>query len=282
MKDYNSIPEDKLGAESSIKIERLDTEEDVYYELAYEIFDEIRKNNVSGKNSVFIFPVGPIAHYRKLARLIGKHRLDMKNVFIFNMDEYLDGSGNYIPKTHPLSFRTCMEREFYDRLGEYSVPGSHRYFPEPGNESFIMERIHQLGGVDMCVGGVGINGHIAFNEPPEPGEEISDEEYRQLTTRVLKISRETRTINAVGAYKGCIELMPEWCITIGMKEILSSKKIRISMPREWNCGMLRRIVHGPVSCKAPCSFLQEHPEVKIYITSAVAQVPVPNLQLYNR
>ena len=50
---------------------------------------------------------------------------------------------------------------------------------------------------DCCFGGIGINGHLAFNEPPEPGEQISADAFAALPTRVLTLSRETRTINSV-------------------------------------------------------------------------------------
>jgi len=77
--------------------------------------------------------------------------------------------------------------------------------------------IETLGGVDMCLGGLGINGHVAFNEPAETDDTITVEEFAALPTRVLPISRETKTINAYGYQRGDLRGMPEWCITIGMK-----------------------------------------------------------------
>lgn len=90
-----------------------------------------------------------------------------------------------------------MDRIFYGLVDpELLMPEEQRIFPEPGNEGRIWETIQKLGKLDMCWGGVGITGHIAFNEPPEPGEVCTDEEFLQRPTRVLKLARETKTINA--------------------------------------------------------------------------------------
>jgi len=276
--DYTKITREELGKGSSISLEILDTEDDIYYDMALTMFNEIKENNKKGKNTVFICPVGPIGQYRRFARLVNQHRLSLKNVYIFNMDEYLDDDKKMIPIENPLSFRGFMERELYSKIDEeLNIPVENRIFPEPGKEGFIWERICELGGVDISFGGIGINGHIAFNEPPEEGDNITDEEFKNLGTRVLMLSRETRTINAVTAAKGFIDAIPKWCITIGMKEILSARKIRFYMNRRWQCGIVRKILHGPVTAKVPASFFQEHPDAKLTIASYVAEQPIGEL-----
>ena len=69
--------------------------------------------------------------------------------------------------------------------------------------------------MDVCFGGIGINGHLAFNEAQD---ELTAEEFAQLPTRVLTISRETRTSNAIGDLNGAIDAMPRKCVTIGIKQ----------------------------------------------------------------
>lgn len=254
-----------------IKLEVLPTEEDIYYDIALDMFDEIRKNNGNGKNTVFICPVGPAGQYEKFARMVNRYGLRLKSVYIFNMDEYLDDDRRYIPKDHPLSFRAVMDRELYGRIApELNIPEQNRIFPEPGNEKFIWQKLQELGGVDICFGGIGINGHIAFNEPPEENENITDQEFLNLGTRILPVSRETKTINSVSAARGDIKSMPNWCITIGMKEIFNSRKIRVSAYRDWQTGILRRILFDPVTAMAPASFLQMHPDARLAVTGHVA------------
>ena len=102
--------------------------------------------------------------------------------------------------------------------------------------------IDELGGVDICFGGIGINGHLAFNEAQD---ELSPEQFKALHTRVLKITPETRTANAIGDFCGRLDDMPHWCVTIGMHEIYHARKIRLGCFRDWqpqrgpSCGLWR-------------------------------------------
>ena len=134
----------------------------------------------------------------------------------------------------------------------------------------------------MCWGGVGITGHIAFNEPPEPGETMSNEDFLNLPTRTLKLARETRTINAFMNTGADLEGIPENCITVGMKEINFARKIRMCMPRDWNAAMLRKILHGPVTSKVPCSLFQSHPDALIYTAVLATNPPVAAIRVYNK
>ncbi len=275
---FEDISKNDLGKGSPIGLEIVDTEDDIYYHMAMDMFDRILANNAAGKNTVFIVPVGPIGQYRRLAAMCNKKNVSLKNVWIFNMDEYLDDNGCPIPKSHPLCFEGFMDREFYDRLrDDLNVPENQRIFPRPGHEHEIWEQIQALGGVDTAYGGIGINGHIAFNEPPEPDVVMDNETFRNLPTRTLSLTRETRTINAVTAANGFIDYIPKRCITIGMKEILSARRIRFYMNRTWQKGIVRKILHGEVTYHVPASFFQEHPDVKLIIADYVAEPPVGEL-----
>ncbi len=277
--DVSRIKPEDLGKETSIKFEVLPSEDDVYADIAAEMAGEVRINNQKGKKTAFICPVGPVYQYEKFVDIVMKENLSLKNVYIFNMDEYLDDNRQYIPKTHPLSFRGFMDRELYNRIPDVlNIPEDHRFFPEPGREDFIWEKIQEIGGIDICFGGIGINGHIAFNEPPEEGECIKDEEFVNLKSRILRVARETRAVNSMGGARGDIRGVPAWCITIGMKEMFSSRKIRLSMYRVWQSGILRHVMHGPVTAKVPASFIQRHPDVRLVVTRDVAMAPEGKLK----
>ena len=118
-------------------------------------------------------------------------------------------------------------------------------------------RSRGFGGVDATFGGIGINGHIAFNEPPEPGEECSLEAFADRPTRVLSVARETRAINSV-TVGGELSAVPRRCITVGMREILASRRSRASYcNRPWQPGVVRRALHGPLT--PPASIVLSHP-----------------------
>jgi len=272
---YEHISREELLAKTKIPIRILETEDDLYADMADRMLRQIEQNNAQGKNTVFIVPVGPVGQYRVLAELINERKTDLSRVYFINMDEYLDKDGEPIPEEHPLSFSAFMDREWYDRVG---MPRENRIFPQPGKESDIAAAIERLGGVDIAFGGVGITGHIAFNEPPEPDEPITDEQFAMLPTRTLRLTRETRTINAVTAASGYIDYIPHSCITVGMREILSARELRFYMNRTWQKGVLRKIALGPVTRFAPASFLQTHPDALLTVASYVAEPPVGQLR----
>lgn len=116
-------------------------------------------------------------------------------------------------RTTRFPFRGGMERTFYSKVdSELNVLPENRFFPEPGNEGKIMEIIDKYGKLDMVFGGVGINGHYAFNEPPEPGENVTPEEFAERRTlrfennkrnqndkRIYELRRQTLTLYPIGA-----------------------------------------------------------------------------------
>ena len=128
----------------------------------------------------------------------------------------------------------------------------------------------QLGGVDVSFGGIGINGHLAFNEPQD---ELSPEAFASLHTRVLDISRETRTANAIGDLNGAIDAMPRKCVTLGMAEILSARKIRLGVFRDWHRAVVRQAAYGDVSAHFPVSLCQRHPDAMILLNANSAKQP---------
>lgn len=250
----------------------VEKEWDVYFDMALTMFEEIVKNNQAGKPSVFIVPVGPTDQYPILAKLINSQRVSLKNVHFFNMDEYLVSPTQWIREDDPMSFHGRMKREFYDRVDEDLImPESQRHFPEPGHEQEYDRLIADLGGVDMCFGGLGINGHVAFNEAAEADDPITADAYADLGTRVLPISRETRAVNAFGYQRGDLAGMPEWCITVGMKQILSSRKVYIALNRPWQSGPLKHVLHGEMVPQWPGSLLRRLPDVRLCMTEDIAR-----------
>jgi glucosamine-6-phosphate deaminase len=172
-----------------------------------------------------------------------------------------------------------MEEHFYRRLkSQLAPPPEQRIFPHPLDLSRVPETIARFGGCDVCFGGVGITGHVAFNDPPEPGEKITLEEFRDLPTRIVRLSRETRLINSVTACRGNIDRIPALAVTVGMKEILASRKVRLYLNRVWQAAIVRKILHGPVIESVPGSLLQDHPDVRFVLADCVAELPEPELK----
>lgn len=256
----------------TIKFKVVDSEWDVYFDMALVMLEEIMKNNSLGKRTVMIVPVGPTQQYPIFVRLVNQLKVSLKNVWFFNMDEYLLAPDKTVSYDDAISFHYRMNKEFYELVdSELVMPENQRLFPEPGKEVEYDKLIAELGGADLCLGGLGINGHIAFNEPPEPGEIVSPDEFAALGTRVLPITRETKTINAYGYQRGDLRGMPEWCITVGMKQILASKRIYIALNRPWQYGIVKHVLYDEVQAAIPASLLKKNSNVQFCAYKELAE-----------
>ena len=257
---------------ANINFKTVENEWNVYFDMALTMLEEIMKNNAQGRDTVMIVPVGPTDQYPILSRLVNQLGISLKRVHFFNMDEYLISPTEMIDKNHPMSFQHRMEKEFYSRVSpELVMPVQQRHFPEPGKEKEYDSLIESLGGVDLCLGGLGINGHIAFNEPVEEDDPITVGQFANLGTRVLKITRETRTINAYGYQRGDLRGMPEWCITVGMKQILAARKIYIALNRPWQHGILKHVLLDEIKPQIPASLLRQNDNVTFCATEEITK-----------
>ena len=261
MKNYYKISQDALGQDAKIPILKLGDSGEVFYEIALRMVNKIAENNALNQPTVFIVPVGPVGQYPIFVRLVNERKLSLYNTWFFNMDEYLDADKNWVSMEDPLSFRGFMQSQVFGRIETgLRPPEDHRVFPDPQDPSKLDSLLSSLGGPDIAFGGLGLNGHLAFNEP-QPG--LSFEEFSNLPSRVLAISPETRAMNSVGNLKGALEDMPTHCVTIGMKQILSSKQIVIGVFRDWHRAVLRRAAYGELSTAFPATLLQNHPDAMI-------------------
>lgn len=257
-----------------VPVEIVETDIDLYYHIALALYLEIESNNAAGKNSVFILPVGPVYQYRRFVWLCGLRPLDLSRVYCFFMDEYLDDSGRRIPPDHPLSFRGFIQRELLDPMpAPMNLQAEQVLFPDPEDPAAYDRKLQKLGQADICIAGVGINGHLAFNEPPEPGEEIEAEAFKNLPTRVLNLSRETITINSNTALRGAFERIPQQAVTVGYKQIFASKRVRVYLNRPWQSSVVRKLLFGEITPRFPASLLRDHPDTRLVMTREVASRP---------
>ncbi len=271
MSNYYQISAQDLGKDAKIPLLKLGDSGEVFYEIALEMVNTIKEHNAAGKRTVFICPVGPVGQYPIFVRLVNRDRVSLKNCWFINMDEYLNDDETYIDFESPLSFHGFMNRTVYSQIApELLMPEEQRIFPDPKDPGHVARVIAQLGGVDIAFGGIGINGHLAFNEAQD---ELTAQEFANLQTRVLSISRETLTSNAIGDLNGAIDAMPKKCVTIGMAQILGAKKVRLGVFRDWHRSVVRQAAYGEVSAHFPATLLQNHQDAMIYLNANAAQQP---------
>jgi glucosamine-6-phosphate deaminase len=271
--DYLKVAAADLGKGTPVKVRILGDMLSIAQDLAEALKAEIVAANREGRGATLIVPVGPVEQYPILARMLNEERISCQKVVFIGMDEYLTDDDAWVPETHLLSFRAYLNRKFYDLLDPaLAPPPEHRVFPDPRDLEAVPRLIAARGGVDACCGGIGITGHIAFNEPPEPGEPMSLDAFAALPTRTLSLTRETRTINSV-TVGGEIAVIPQRAVTVGMREILGARRLRLYCNRPWQSAVVRRVLHGPITPACPASLMRRHPDAMLTVADYVAAPP---------
>jgi glucosamine-6-phosphate deaminase len=243
-------------------------------DFARSIVDDIRERNEKGEPTRLILPVGPVEHYATAMEISNRERVSWRNVYTFNMDEFLDWQGRPIPVEHPLSFEGFMRREVFSRLNpELRIPEAHTFFPHPFRIDEISDKIASVGGIDCCYGGIGYHGHIAFNEPPlSRWHRITVDEMRQSLTRVVMLGDDSIVVQSIHSSGGNSAAIPPLAVTLGMRDILASRKIRLYCAAgERHRAIFRISVAGEVTTDFPSTLVQGHPDAEVITDAATAE-----------
>ncbi|MDW6023661.1 hypothetical protein SAZ10_18085 [Mesorhizobium sp. BAC0120] len=265
-----------LAEKSRLPLRIYDQAPDMFRDLAQEIADLIKRNNAEGRPTVLILPVGPKKHYPLLVELTNRERISWRNVTCFNMDEWMDWQCRLLPLDHPWSFKGYMMRNLFQRIDPELQPRPENlFFPNPENMTRYSEWIAERGGADLCYGGFGYSGHIANNEPPfSRWWHISLDDMRQSTTRILPLNDETLVAFAHRSAGGDTKTIPPMAVTIGMKDILSSRRLLlISDGAAWKQHTLRVLLMHEPTVAYPCTLAQEHPDCEVWVDRATAEPP---------
>ena len=247
--------------------------------IAVEVVAALKQAEKDRRQLMVICPVGPL-DYSYWAELMNREQTDGSYLVTINMDEFVNESGELIEMSHPLSFRRYMKERLFDRLeGSARVPAENVHFPLPEAPEQATALIERHGGADYCASGIGLSGHFAFNDPPAPDEPCNDDEVRNSRTRLVKLCPESLAQMCMGGTAGNWAIIPKTAMTLGMYELLLSKKIHLTFMRDWHAGILRQALFGPVTGRCPASFIQEHGNVEVTVTELAARLPPVNVTL---
>jgi glucosamine-6-phosphate deaminase len=271
MQNYYTIPHEQFSQHQPFDFTFVDTHADLCRVFARELVDLIKSKESVGEMTKVIVPVGPIG-FSDFTDLCNKEGVSCKTLVIFAMDEYLDSDGRPLPVDHPLSFKAFLQRSLNSRLDpDKRLPDEQLIVPDPMTAGLIPKMIQDYGGIDITYGGLGINGHIAFNSPPD--EDVDLDIFKATTVRKVNLREGDIIQFAIGGTFGNIEIIPTSACTLGMAELLNTHQIHMLFMRPWHAGVLRRALFGPVTPSFPGSLVQLHPNVKVTMTSEAAQVP---------
>lgn len=240
--------------------------EALYADFAETMLAEVRAAAAAGRPCRLIVPVGPRGQYPIFVGLCNRERVDLRHVHLFAMDEYLDWQGRYIPVGHPLSFRGFLRRSLVEALDPAcGLLPDRLQFPDPLDLDGYSRRIAAVGGIDCCFGGVGLHGHVAFNEPPiSRFAEVTAEAFAASLTRVVPLAPETVVMNSVRASGGDFAHFPSLAVTVGMADILAARRIRLYCDGgAWQRSVLRRALFGAPGAAWPVTLLRGHADYEI-------------------
>ncbi|MCL2762079.1 MAG: glucosamine-6-phosphate deaminase [Treponema sp.] len=213
------------------------------------------------KPFVLGLPTGssPLLIYQELVQLHKAGTLSFANVHSYNMDEYIG-----LPASHPQSYRYFMQEHFFNHV---DIDPAHAHVLNGMTEDTMKEcqqyeeAIAKEGGINLFLGGMGSNGHIAFNEP---GSSM------QSRTRIKTLTEETRIANS-RFFDGDVSKVPTTALTVGVATIMDSREVLIIVNGKNKARALRAVVEEGVNHMWTLSYFQMHPKTIIVCDEDAAE-----------
>lgn len=215
----------------------------------------------AGRPFVLGLPTGssPEGMYAALVRACREGRVSFRHVVTFNMDEYVG-----LPESHPESYHSFMARNLFDHV---DCPREQVHILN-GNATDLEaecvryeELIREAGGIDLFIGGIGPDGHIAFNEP-----------FSSLASRTRVKSLTTDTVIANSRFfDNDITKVPKHALTVGVGTVMDAREVLILCNGHHKARALQAAVEGPVTQAWTISALQTHPHAIIVCDEAATE-----------
>ncbi|AKP45881.1 MULTISPECIES: glucosamine-6-phosphate deaminase [Bacillus] len=189
-----------------------------------------------------------IGTYQLLAKDHQKNGTSYRQILTVNLDEYIG-----ISPEHEQSYHFYMKKRLFDHV---QIPPENTYLPDGQAEDLeeeckrYDERIESLGGIDLQLLGIGVNGHIGFNEPGTPFDS---------KTHIVELSESTRKANA--RFFNTLEEVPKKAITMGIETIMKSKKILLLASGLKKAPIIRKLFQEGITEEIPASVLKKHENV---------------------
>ncbi|MDR0375133.1 MAG: glucosamine-6-phosphate deaminase [Treponema sp.] len=205
------------------------------------------------KPFVLGLPTGssPLGIYKELIALNKAGKVSFADVVTFNMDEYIG-----LPDDHPQSYRRFMKDNLFDHIDikQQNIHILNGMAPNLQEEcASYEEAIRTAGGIELFLGGMGADGHIAFNEP---GSSLCSR------TRVKTLNKDTKLSNA-RFFEGDVNKVPSTALTVGVGTIMDAREVVIIVSGHNKARALQAAVEGGVSQMWTLSCLQMHPRAVI-------------------
>lgn len=223
----------------------------------------VRERAALGQKTVVGLPAGstPLTTFRELIRLHREEGLDLSSVVLFALDEYYG-----LPINSPQSHRDWLQTQL---LAHVNIPADQVFFLDGQLHASDVElhcrrydeAIQHAGGLDLVILGIGMNGHIGFNEPFS---------VRRSRTRLCTLDPITRRGVASDFFGE--ENVPTQALTVGMGGILSARRILLLAIGEHKANIVVETLEKPVNDRVPASYLQEHGDVRVLLDAPASSL----------
>lgn len=225
---------------------------DTYEKLSRQAANIISAQVILKPDSVLGLATGssPLGTYKQLIEWYEKGDIDFSKVTSVNLDEYVGLDG-----TNDQSYRYFMNKNFFEHI---NIDISNTFVPNgcavdlAGEGKHYDEHIAELGGIDLQLLGIGLDGHIGFNEP---------DKYFVKSTHVVDLHEST--IKANSRFFANIDEVPKRAITMGVVSIMQAKKILLIASGKEKRDILEKAFYGPITPEIPASILQLHPDITV-------------------
>jgi glucosamine-6-phosphate deaminase len=250
----------------NFKIRVIEDETAFRFGYVMDIVAGIKRALDEGRRRYVLILPAPNPHYAFVAKMINDLRIPCHHVHTFNMDEYADQDGQTAPRSWKGGFQYWMHHDLFDRIDpKLRMPDDQIHFPLTENVNDYSRMIEDLGGADVCDGGIGWCGHIAFFEP-HLGHEFGDDidAYLKAGARMVELHPITICQNCLYADAGSAgdwSWVPPMAATIGPRELAGAKRVSFwdglgAGESMWQRFISRLAAHGPVTPLVPASILQ--------------------------
>ncbi len=198
----------------------------------------------------------PLGLYRELIKKYEAGELSFQNVVTFNMDEYVK-----LPEEHPESYHSFMWTNFFSHIDikKENVHILNGNAADLAKECEDYEKaIEAAGGIDLFMGGIGPDGHLAFNEP---GSSLASK------TRIKTLTTDTIHANS-RFFEGNLDLVPKQALTVGIGTVMAAKEVLLVCNGHAKARALKHCIDGYISHKWTSSMLQMHPHAIVVCDEA--------------
>lgn len=234
---------------------------DDYEQLSYWAARVVLSQVTLQSNSVLGLATGstPEGMYQRLVDMYQQGKVDFSEVTTFALDEYLGLSPD-----HPQSYQYYLYNNFFNHINlppeNINLPPGDTTDPEMACQNYE-QAIASAGGIDLQVVGIGVNGHIGFNEPASS---------LNTDTHIVDLAEET--IQANSRFFDNIDEVPRQAITMGMGSIMGAKRIVMLANGKNKAAAVRDSFSGKVTTEVPASFLQLHREFILLLDKEAASM----------